>query len=770
MSLKVRLLLYSSAVLLIIFALFTAHSYNQDVRSMERAEHEKRKIHLEAIRSNIEDRFNIARTGALMVAEKEEVREAFARRDRYNLQQTLAPLYESLRGEVAQLHFHLPDNTSFLRLHRPEEYGDDLKETRPLVAAANRSQEMVSGIESGKGGLGCRVVVPVTGGEEHLGTVEVGAKIGEDFLTGLKQTYGSEYYLYKADNHDTFIAATSSEDEFALSGDDLLTVMEGKTTYSFAGDREHIISTLPLTDISGNTKAYLKVVTDRSEVITAMFEKQTYMGLLYIGAVIVSAALVMLTLQVSILSPLDEIKAYLRRVAGLDFSTRLPARRKDELGEMAENLNYTVEVIKDSMEELEGAHKQTLTVLDNISAIVYVSDVETYEILFINEYGKKIYGDVIGEKCWRALQKNQHGPCEFCAAGEISTTDLPAGHTVSWEYESTFNQRHYEYRCAVIKWVDGRKAKLFIGTDSTERKLAEDMVRQGYEWYRTIAEDIPALVCRYTPEFKITFVNDAYCRFVGMESNKIVGESLFNFILPEYHREARESIGSLSPQKPLSTYVNTKVAYDGSTRWVKWSNRAIFDENGRLEEYISVGEDITEQRKFEAQLKYLSLHDALTGIYNKHYYDSEIRRLEGGRDYPVAIIVADLDNLKMINDTYGHVTGDYVLQQCAEILRNSIRFGDVLARVGGDEFAIVMQRTDRTAGEGVICRINAGLEKYNLKNPDMPVSISLGISVAESPEKTLDQAFEEADLVMYKQKAEKESDHGGDEEQDTLFP
>ncbi len=142
----------------------------------------------------------------------------------------------------------------------------------------------------------------------------------------------------------------------------------------------------------------------------------------------------------------------------------------------------------------------------------------------------------------------------------------------------------------------------------------------------------------------------------------------------------------------------------------------------------------------------------LTGVYNKTYYYSEVNRLEGGREYPVAIIVADLDGLKRTNDTYGHNIGDQALKGCAGILAASIRLGDVVARVGGDEFVIIMQRTDRTSAEGVICRINAGIDNYN-QNSDIPISISMGLAVTGGPDKSIEETCIEADRDMYRQKA-----------------
>lgn len=154
-------------------------------------------------------------------------------------------------------------------------------------------------------------------------------------------------------------------------------------------------------------------------------------------------------------------------------------------------------------------------------------------------------------------------------------------------------------------------------------------------------------------------------------------------------------------------------------------------------------------------LRYVSFHDQLTGLYNRHYFVNEMKRLASSREYPITIISADLDNLKAINDTLGHVEGDKYLQACAKIFKDSLRGYDLLARVGGDEFALVLNRTDRAIGESIIKRIKRNIEKYNQKNKASPLSISMGLAVSENPDQPLEEAFKEADGLMYKEKLQR---------------
>lgn len=151
-------------------------------------------------------------------------------------------------------------------------------------------------------------------------------------------------------------------------------------------------------------------------------------------------------------------------------------------------------------------------------------------------------------------------------------------------------------------------------------------------------------------------------------------------------------------------------------------------------------------------LRYLSFHDQLTGLYNRHYFVNEIKRLESSREYPITIISADLDNLKEINDTWGHAEGDKYLQACAKIFKETLRGYDLLARVGGDEFALVLNRTNKETGKIIMGRLKSNIEKYNQTITAMPLSISVGLAVSENPDLPLEETFRKSDVLMYEEK------------------
>ncbi|MBC8412143.1 MAG: hypothetical protein ISR96_06085 [Nitrospira sp.] len=113
-------------------------------------------------------------------------------------------------------------------------------------------------------------------------------------------------------------------------------------------------------------------------------------------------------------------------------------------------------------------------VLDSIDVIVYVADIETYEVLYINEYTREQFGNIEGKSCWQSIQVGQTGPCNFCTNDKIVTPDgKPAG-VYHWEFQNTVTGKWFDIRDRAIEWKDGRIARLEVATDITQRKKAEE--------------------------------------------------------------------------------------------------------------------------------------------------------------------------------------------------------------------------------------------------------------------------------------------------------
>ncbi len=160
--------------------------------------------------------------------------------------------------------------------------------------------------------------------------------------------------------------------------------------------------------------------------------------------------------------------------------------------------------------------------------------------------------------------------------------------------------------------------------------------------------------------------------------------------------------------------------------------------------------DITERKKSEEEILYLSYHDQLTGLYNRRYFEQELRRLDNEHFLPLTIIMGDMNGLKLINDSLGHSVGDQLLKKAADVLTNGFRVNDIIARIGGDEFVIILPRTSSDEANELIKKIKNRTAKE--KVGAVSVSISFGYETKYSQDENIGDILKKAEEVMYKAK------------------
>ena len=240
--------------------------------------------------------------------------------------------------------------------------------------------------------------------------------------------------------------------------------------------------------------------------------------------------------------------------------------------------------------------RQLLSIFDSIDEVVYVSDPETYEILFINEATRKLYGDIVGEKCHQALQ-HRTSPCPFCT-NEIIFKKKP-GRVHIWEFQNPVNDRWYRCMDKAIAWPDGRNVRYQMAIDITDRKRAEEALRESEARYKGIFDNAVIGIFRTTPQGQVLEANPTLVRMFGYESL----EEIKQINLEDgYHdpstprskfKELMERDGRVAGLESIW------IRKDGIHLYVRESATAIKDETGKTLYYEGTVEDITEQKRSE---------------------------------------------------------------------------------------------------------------------------------------------------------------------------
>ncbi len=192
------------------------------------------------------------------------------------------------------------------------------------------------------------------------------------------------------------------------------------------------------------------------------------------------------------------------------------------------------------------------------------------------------------------------------------------------------------------------------------------------------------------------------------------------------------------------------VSKNGDIRYFSASIN-VLKENDILINAEIVATDITEKKKDEEKIRHLVNHDILTDMYNRTFYEEELKRIQASNSYPYSIIVGDVNGLKEVNDVLGHEKGDFLLKKIAVIFKKSCRATDVIARIGGDEFAIICPNTSPKSAQIICNRINELCEIEGANSLIKP-SIALGFATEHYKQEKTNVIFKEADDKMYKNK------------------
>jgi len=414
---------------------------------------------------------------------------------------------------------------------------------------------------------------------------------------------------------------------------------------------------------------------------------------------------------------------------------------------------------KRAEEKLQESLDKYRLLVENLNEIVYTLN-EHANITYVSPNVESIGGYTPGEMIGRPFTDFVH-PDDLAGRMEQFYQILTNSGEATEYRVLTKDRRIIWVRTAARPIIrDGRPVGLNgVLIDITEQKTAEKALKASEKRYREILATMEEGYYEVDLAGNFTFCNDSLCEKLGYSKEELLHKN-YKWIYknPEevfqtYHRVYRTGV----PEKAACWPVITR---NGTELFAEVSITLRRDEQGRLTGFRGVARDITERKRYEEELLYLSMHDRLTGLYNRAFFEEEMERLAGSREYPITVISADLDELKHINETMGHAGGDELLKACAVVLRRSLRRSDIIARVGGDEFAVLLPGTEAQAGRGIAERIRANADLHNQAHPGLPLSISLGIATAEDKSASLEETYKKADNLMFREKqARRKANH-----------
>ncbi|HJH11552.1 MAG TPA: methyl-accepting chemotaxis protein [Metalysinibacillus jejuensis] len=333
MKIATKLSIISAVILLTLVMILTINATYDLNRQMQVTEKNEAKKIEQGIEDTIAQQFDLLRIGLEPIIHNEQIIDAFQQRDRAALAQQTNVLMPQLQAQgVKQFQFHLPNATSFYRVHKPEEFGDDLSTFRHTVVEANKTKQIIEGLEGGVAGAGFRYVVPLSKGTTHLGTVELGLGVTEELLQKFSALYDGNWALYSIEDQSTTLVEGEAQTEEPTASD-IKKLQEGKTVTTLSNQMQQMY--YPLEDYTGEIKWYLARALDYSAVIKA--QKNQTLSLILVGVVVsIVGLLVLLFVVRRILRPLSRITESVEKIANGDLTVQpQQSRRNDEIGQLS---------------------------------------------------------------------------------------------------------------------------------------------------------------------------------------------------------------------------------------------------------------------------------------------------------------------------------------------------------------------------------------------------------------------------------------------------
>ncbi len=457
-----------------------------------------------------------------------------------------------------------------------------------------------------------------------------------------------------------------------------------------------------------------------------------------------------------------------RKKNGSAVAARLYAKPIDK-DHLSHGVIWTVDDITDyrkTLEELKRSEMQYRLLVENTQTLILTMSPDG-TVTFLNEFAESFFGCSSEEAAGNSVEelfsrKGARNPGKYLRelAEGILASASEYYQTESEHVRNDGSRSWVLWSNKALRNSDGVLSEILsVGIDITNRKKIEKALAESHYFLQNIIDSLPLPIYFQSPEKRLKLVNNAFEFMAGATKDELLDSSLTS-IFPDDADGVILNMDNALLRGKADTMLQqeTSLRYpDGSLRQVIFNKAFIRDSSGRLSGQVGAVMDITDRKRMEEELREMATTDGLTKLTNwRHFMELARRELDRARRYqvPVSLLMLDVDRFKSVNDRFGHDAGDKALTALADIGRESLRDVDVFARIGGEEFSVLLPETDLNGAMEAAERLRLAVEQTAISTDQakLYLTISVGVAQADMQKPDLDTLMKQADTSLYKAK------------------
>lgn len=660
---------------------------------------------------------------AIANIESKGVKEVLYAKERSRLRELNEGRWESLKEGYVNLtimHFHLPDGSSFLRMHDPERFGDPIAAVRPMVAKIHQLKEPLHGFETGTTDLAYRTIVPIRYEGAYIGALELGIRPDDIF---------SEMAYFNELHGALFVKRDSSQRN---GGSDQLRIGEYTLQFQTLKNRELL-------------DALKEGGYDFQHFKSLMFEGKTY-GVYSFDMHDFEGKTTAKAVFFQNITELEEgFHETLR-----DLILLLIALLAALMVVIDWGFRKILTVLDRTNRELVDSKEFLQSIFDTSKDGIALLDLQTNFLYFNNSYLEMTgftQEELLGKSC-----AGLSAPEDFPRAIEALEAVMKKGFVENFEKTCIVKDGKKVMINMSIALMPDKQHILITTKNITEAKKLERKLKDYIELV-----DHNVIISTTDTLGNITYVSEAFCNVTGYGSDELLGRT---------HRIIRHADMEDKLYKEMWEAITQDRIWEGEIKnrtkeggffWSKVRFHPIYDENGIKTGYTAIREDITDKKRIEE----ISITDGLTGIYNRRYFNDMFPKILGSakrNGERLCLLVLDIDYFKQYNDCFGHQKGDEVLIRVAQAIHAQLKRGDDYCfRLGGEEFGILFKTEEMATALAFAEQIRQAVEELGMEHPGNRMSpyvtVSLGVACGSAVEILNEDAlYKEADMYLYQAK------------------